>query len=83
MKTVTVEQRMIRLLSSEGCGVLPQSEIGRDSKLFDLGFDSLRYMELIVLLEEELGIEVPDGMLEIDSNTTVSELVRVVSRREP
>ncbi|MEK3788530.1 MULTISPECIES: acyl carrier protein [Paenibacillus] len=73
-------QRIIRLLSSEGCGVLPPEDITLEHRLYDLGFDSLRYMELVVLLEEEFGMEVPDSLLDVDAMTTVATLAAEVGR---
>ncbi|MBO8162723.1 MAG: acyl carrier protein [Brevibacillus sp.] len=65
-------------MSNQGCGVLPPEQIGEESKMFELGFDSLRYMELVVLLEETFAISFPDEMLEITAETTAGDIVKAV-----
>jgi acyl carrier protein len=75
---MTVSERVCLLMSEQGCGVFPIREIQVEQRLYDLGFDSLRYMELVVLLEETFNIAFPDEMLEISSQTTVKEIVETV-----
>lgn len=77
---VTVSDKVCLLMSDQGCGVFPLQDIKLDLLLFDLGFDSLRYMELVVMLEESFNIEFPDEMLEITSQTAVKEIVMVVEK---
>lgn len=75
---MNVSEKVCLLMSDEGCGVFPLSEVHVERLIYDLGFDSLRYMELVVLLEETFRIAFPDEMLEISSQTTVSEIVLAV-----
>ncbi|WP_068776338.1 acyl carrier protein [Paenibacillus sp. FJAT-26967] len=75
---MSVKKQVCVLLSDQGCGVLPVDEIGEDMGLFEIGFDSLRYMEFIVLLEEHYGIQWPDDALEISSATKVKDMVGVL-----
>ena len=75
---MTVSEKVIHLLSDEGCGVIPIDGIQVESLLHDLGFDSLRYMELVVLLEETFQITFPDEMLEVTSDTSVKDMVETV-----
>ncbi|GAA4726391.1 acyl carrier protein [Brevibacillus fulvus] len=75
---MSVREQVIRLVSNEGCGVLPAEEIHEQRSLLEIGFDSLRYMELVVLLEETFHITFPDEMLEISAETNVSEIIRAV-----
>lgn len=74
-----ITNEVLRLLSKEGCGVLPREQIDTARTLLDIGFDSLRYMEFVVLLEESLGITVPDGMLEIRAEMLVADIVQMAS----
>lgn len=67
------------LLSDEVCGVFPTAEIRPEKSLFEIGFDSLRFMELVVLIEEKFNIAFPDEMLEITSQTKVQDIVNIVS----
>ncbi|UFJ42402.1 phosphopantetheine-binding protein [Brevibacillus humidisoli] len=73
-----MKERILQLMSNEGCGLLPREQIREESRMYELGFDSLRYMELVVLLEETLEISIPDEMLEITAETTVRDIVKAV-----
>jgi long-chain acyl-CoA synthetase len=56
---------------------VPEAEVGAASRLeADLGLDSLGRIELLSVIEEELGSFVDDG--ELEPNTTVAELERMV-----
>ncbi|GIQ69333.1 acyl carrier protein [Xylanibacillus composti] len=74
-----IQNEVLRLLSQEGCGVLPREQIETECALLDIGFDSLRYMEFVVLLEESLHITVPDSMLEIRAEMKVADIIRMAS----
>jgi acyl carrier protein len=51
---------------------LPADPVGRDARLAeDLGFDSIAMFELLVMLEETGGRDVPDGV--IDNIETVGQ----------
>lgn len=69
----------IRLfLSDQGCGMLPVDEISEEKRLFEMGFDSLRFMELVVLIEEHYGVQWPDEALEISGSTRLKDIVRAL-----
>lgn len=51
-------------------------EVRDDMDLADLGADSLGMMEIVMSLEEEFGIEMPDSA--VDDAKTVADLVRIV-----
>ncbi|MFD2673331.1 acyl carrier protein [Marinicrinis sediminis] len=74
-----MRQLILELLSQDGCGVLPKEEIAESKRLYDIGFDSLRYMEFVVLLEEKAGIAVPDEWLEIRAETTIDQLIKALT----
>jgi len=76
--SVLIRDTIRRFLSDQGCGLYPISEILEERTLFDIGFDSLRYMELVVLIEEQLQFTVPDEMLEISFETTVGDVIDLV-----
>ena len=68
----TIEQRVIRCISSS-TGV-PVSEITADSRLEgDLDLDSLDRLSVVMDVEDEFGVELPDDALE--NVATVRELV--------
>lgn len=68
-------ETIITLMSDQGCGIFPIQEVNGEKRLYELGFDSLRYMEFVVLLEETFEIEMPDELLEINSNTKVKDII--------
>jgi acyl carrier protein len=51
-------ERVRRLIA--GYLKIPAETIGEDSKLDELGLDSLGALELVFEIEEEFGIKVPD-----------------------
>lgn len=72
----TIEQRVIRCISrSTG---IPVSEITADSHLEgDLVLDSLDRLSVVVDVEDEFGVELPDEALEIVE--TVRELAALLA----
>ncbi|TYS60659.1 acyl carrier protein [Bacillus infantis] len=76
---MSLDKDIYILLSDEVCGVFPTVEILPEKSLFEIGFDSLRFMELVVLIEEKFNIAFPDEMLEITSQTKVQDIVNIVS----
>lgn len=74
----TVEKIIIRLV----CKRTEEGEtITADSKLSDIGLDSLSYMELIVEIEEMYGFEFEDDKLSFKGISTVGELIKYVKGR--
>lgn len=73
----TTEERVISVLKS----LSPVGEIpDKDERLEELGFDSLKRVELIVALEEEFGMEFDQSDLEAEQLERVGDLVELVSR---
>jgi acyl carrier protein len=66
VKKIIVEQ-----LSAEDADVTPEA-----SFIEDLGADSLDIVELIMALEEEFGVEIPDE--DAEKITTVSDAVKYI-----
>jgi acyl carrier protein len=62
---VPMDDLIVRRLIAEHLGVAPQQVV--DNALFqhDLGADSLDLIELTMLLENELGIDIPDASSEL------------------
>ncbi|MBB6022767.1 acyl carrier protein [Paenibacillus sp. JGP012] len=44
------------------------------SLMFDLGIDSIKFIEFIVALEEELGIYIPDEDMLMDNFETIGKV---------
>jgi len=79
-----VKQVIIRTLSLE----VEAEEIDDEDELFGggLGINSMATIEIIVGLEEEFGIEVPDEDLRVelfDSVQTMADYVRAVLQKVP
>ena len=79
-----VKQVIIRTLSLE----VDANEIDDEDQLFGggLGINSMATIEIIVGLEEEFGIEVPDEDLRVelfDSVQTMADYVRIVLQKVP
>ena len=79
-----VKQVIIRTLSLE----VDADEIDDEDELFGggLGINSMVTIEIIVGLEEEFGIEVPDEELRVelfDSVQTMADYVRTVLQKVP
>lgn len=75
---VDIFQKVSHLMSNYGCGVLPVDEISKEKMIAEIGFDSLRYMELVLLLEESFEIHIPDELLDPSPNTTVADIAYAV-----
>jgi acyl carrier protein len=67
----------IRTIVVEQLGVEPSEVTPNASILDDLGADSLDVVELVMALEEEFDIEVPDEAVE--SIRTISDMERYVA----
>ncbi len=66
------------LMSNKGCGLLDREKIKDDSILYEVGFDSIRFMELVVILEEQFNTQFPDEYLELSEKTKVSDIMDAV-----
>lgn len=62
----------IQYLVAEQTGVTPRRVTPGARFNEDLGYYKLNYIELVMALEEEFGVELPDGA--VDSLKTVGEL---------
>lgn len=51
-----------------------------DESLQDLGFDSLRLMDLVVSAEDELGFQLKDNYLSAEHLKTINSLVAAFSQ---
>ncbi|MDP0490916.1 MAG: acyl carrier protein [Verrucomicrobiota bacterium JB023] len=79
MSDKTNEER-IKDIIVEQLGV-NEDQVTPDAKLLeDLGADSLDAVELIMAIEEEFGIEVPDD--EAEKLTTMNEIVVYVDKAQ-
>lgn len=69
----------VKAIIAEQLGVKPEEVIDGASFVDDLGADSLDTVELVMALEEEFGIEIPDE--DAEKMTNVGEAVRYVEEK--
>lgn len=62
------------------CGVGAETPLPADAPLWELGLDSLRVVELVVLLEDELDMTFPEEYLTAETFATLDSTVSVVRR---
>lgn len=73
-----IEKRVIAIVADQAC--VPEHEVQATSKLFDdLGCDSLDNVELVMSIEDEFAIEIPDDQAE--SAKTVQDIINLVASR--
>ena len=69
----------VKEIIAEQLGVKKEEVIPEASFIDDLGADSLDTVELIMALEEEFGIEIPDE--DAEKMTKVSELIKYIEEK--
>ncbi|MCM8756755.1 MAG: acyl carrier protein [Candidatus Omnitrophica bacterium] len=75
---MTVEERLKDIIA-EQLGVKKEEIKPESSFIDDLGADSLDTVELVMALEEEFGIEIPDE--DAEKMTTVGEAIKYIERK--
>ena len=69
----------VRAIIAEQLGVKPEEVTDSASFIEDLGADSLDTVELVMALEEEFGIEIPDE--DAEKMTCVGDSVRYIETK--
>ena len=69
----------VKAIIVDQLGVKPEEVTSTASFVDDLGADSLDTVELVMALEEEFGIEIPDE--DAEKMTTVGEAVKYISEK--
>ncbi len=69
----------IKGIIAEQLGVKPEEVTPQASFIDDLGADSLDTVELVMALEEEFGIEIPDE--DAEKMTTVGDAVKYIEEK--
>ena len=72
-------QEKVKSIIAEQLGVKPEEVTPEASFIDDLGADSLDTVELIMALEEEFNIEIPDE--DAEKMTTVGDAVRYIDEK--
>jgi acyl carrier protein len=74
---MSIEERVSRVLV-DGIGLEPNELKAGAALKQDLGIDSTELVEVLVALEKEFGIKIPEGV--IDGGSKVGDLVSYFSR---
>lgn len=69
----------VKAIIAEQLGVKPEEVTPNSSFIDDLGADSLDTVELVMALEEEFGIEIPDE--DAEKMTTVGEAIKYIEEK--
>ena len=69
----------VKAIIAEQLGVKPEEVTPEASFVEDLGADSLDTVELVMALEEEFGIEIPDE--EAEKLVTVGDALRYIEEK--
>ena len=69
----------VKAIITEQLGVKPEEVTPQASFIDDLGADSLDTVELVMALEEEFGIEIPDE--DAEKMTTVGEAIKYIEEK--
>lgn len=69
----------VRAIIAEQLGVKPEEVTSQASFIDDLGADSLDTVELVMALEEEFGVEIPDE--DAEKMTTVGDAIKYIQEK--
>lgn len=69
----------VKTIIAEQLGVKPEEVTPTSSFIDDLGADSLDTVELVMALEEEFGIEIPDD--DAEKMTTVGDAIKYIEEK--
>ncbi len=72
-------QDKVRSIIAEQLGVKPEQVTPQSSFIDDLGADSLDTVELVMALEEEFGVEIPDE--EAEKLLTVGDAMKYIEEK--
>jgi len=76
---MTVDTQKIKSIIAEQLGVKVEEVTDQAKFVEDLGADSLDTVELVMALEEEFGIEIPDE--DAEKMTTVGEAMKYIESK--
>ena len=75
----TLEQQFLVLVSERLLEVQPG--FGAESNLYDNGLDSMAIMQLLLLVEEEYGVAIPESELTHKNFKTVRQIAQLIHER--
>lgn len=72
----TLEQQLVTLIAERLLETQPG--FGADSDLYQNGLDSMAIMQLLVLVEEEYGVSIPEAALTRKNFSTIRQLAGLI-----
>ena len=75
-----LQQQIREILAEAGRLAVPVDTIDADADLFAAGLDSLAIVNVLMRVEEQFDIELPDEMLQRKTFATIASIDKVVSR---
>ncbi|HTW71607.1 MAG TPA: acyl carrier protein [Acetobacteraceae bacterium] len=76
----TRQQQIRGILADNGRLAVPVDTLDDNADLFSAGLDSLAIVNVLMRLEEEFDIELPDDMLQRKSFSSIATIDSVVTR---
>ena len=73
------EQRLLNLLRPFHRLLPAGADLPMDAELGKLGLDSLQSIDLLMALEQEFGVTIPDEKITVDSFATPADVLALVS----
>jgi acyl carrier protein len=74
-----LDQQLVTLVSERLLETQPGFDA--DSNLYEAGLDSMALMQLLILVEEEYGVSIPESALTKQNFSTVRHLSRIIHER--
>ena len=71
VRLITLLRPFLRLLPSE-------AELPMDAELGKLGLDSMQSIELLMALEQEFGVTIPDEKITVETFATPANLLALI-----
>jgi acyl carrier protein len=71
-----LDQQLVTLVSERLLETQPG--FGPDSNLYEAGLDSMALMQLLILVEEEYGVSIPESALTKQNFSTVRHLSQII-----
>ncbi len=74
-----LDQQLVTLVSERLLETQPG--FGAESDLYEAGLDSMALMQLLILVEEEYGVSIPESALTKQNFSTVRHLSQLIRER--
>jgi len=74
-----LEQQLVQLVSERLLETQPGFDV--DSNLYESGLDSMAIMQLLILIEEEYGVALPESELTRQNFSTVRSVAGLIRAR--